>query len=304
MSSPASPGNFAARSTTLAFIALGVLFLAAPDIGRWLDHLAGAPQGLANEQITVTTTTEQIGSGEIRTSRSEVSARSPYVDGGLLGVALAVPGLLFFVRLGVIVLVALLAGGAVQAIWRARFDVHVAGWGLSSGEDIGPSLQAAVRSLDEQVIRKTVRTPPVADQPPGDEKPGGYQWVRAQLDATRATVAEYRTTKARRYENVDDPDLALAALRVDLEQGLRLLAARNGIDADRVPDLVTVLQRAGVITPEMARSISRLLLFGDRAAHGHRYPPWTLEEVRQSVPALLKRLDELVDLSGPPRHAA
>jgi uncharacterized protein DUF4145 len=282
----------------IALLVLGMLFLVVPALGRDADMIAGAPIGMTNTTVSVMTTTTHFGADPPAITRVETVERSPYVDGGLLGVALAIPGMLFFLRLGVFLLVAMIGAAVAQAIMHARFDVNLGSFrvGAPSSVRVAQTFQNAAHALSEAVEKKVEERP----QPTARTGTATYQMAVA-ANVAQATVAAERQARRKRYESVQDPDLAIAALRVDLEQSLRVLAEHSGIDRKSVGEVISELRHHGVITSDLARLISRLLEYGNQAAHGVRFPSSTLEMIRYSALDIFDKLDELTELSRPVR---
>ena len=95
-----------------------------------------------------------------------------------------------------------------------------------------------------------------------------------------------------------DPNLALVALRIEIERRLRALAAKNGLGTGErsLSRLVTQLERQGVLRSATAEGILTMVRYGNEAAHGAKVDP----DVALWVPVEGKRVLDILDyvLSG------
>lgn len=95
-----------------------------------------------------------------------------------------------------------------------------------------------------------------------------------------------------------DPNLALVALRIEIERRLRALAAKNGLGSGErsLSRLVAQLEREGVLRSATAEGILTMVQYGNEAAHGAKVDP----NVALWVPVEGKRVLDILDdlLSG------
>ena len=88
-----------------------------------------------------------------------------------------------------------------------------------------------------------------------------------------------------------DANLALVALRIEIERRLRAIAARHGIN-DSLPltRLFRELYRQEILTEAVFGSLEQIVNAGNRAAHGATVEPtvqqWALDSGAQIIAAL------------------
>ena len=140
------------------------------------------------------------------------------------------------------------------------------------------------------------------------ELPGGLKVEFADLEKTRQK-AQSAGLLARsapdELTEIDDPNLALAALRIALERQLRKIAKRNGISAERrsIGFLLRDLQSRDLLSREQSSLLSDLLRFLNAAVHGAEVDPRASQWAAEVGPRLVAGLefaesinvDELVD---------
>jgi hypothetical protein len=88
-----------------------------------------------------------------------------------------------------------------------------------------------------------------------------------------------------------DANLALVALRIEIEKRLRALAARHGIkDSMPLTRLFRKLYRREILTESVFGSLEEIVNAGNRAAHGASVEPsvqeWALDSGAQIIAAL------------------
>ncbi len=147
------------------------------------------------------------------------------------------------------------------------------------------------------------------------ELPGGLKVEFADLEKTRdkaqsaglLTTIESTSSRSTPDEiaDIDDPNLALAALRIALERRLRKIARRHGISIDgrRVGLLLQDLQKQELLSRELSSLLSELLPSLDAAVHGAEVDPRASQWAAEVGPRLMAGLefpehidiDELVD---------
>jgi hypothetical protein len=99
----------------------------------------------------------------------------------------------------------------------------------------------------------------------------------------------------------EDPNLALAGLRIEIERRLVQLAEKNGIDrAGRgAGSLLRLLAERNLITYEQQSVLSDLLGMLNQAVHGAVVTIGTANWAMQIGPQLLRTLDERISLQNP-----
>ena len=67
-----------------------------------------------------------------------------------------------------------------------------------------------------------------------------------------------------------DPNLAVVAVRIEIERRIRKLASQHGLTGERTPlvRLFEQLRAAGVLTDPVLSGLQELVMFGNQAAHG------------------------------------
>jgi hypothetical protein len=92
-----------------------------------------------------------------------------------------------------------------------------------------------------------------------------------------------------------DPNLALAGLRIEIERRLRMMAGKEGLEADRlsVGPLLRQLQDHGIINEQEHRVLGDLLPLLNRAVHGAdvdaKAADWAIDVGSQLLAALDQR---------------
>ncbi len=97
-----------------------------------------------------------------------------------------------------------------------------------------------------------------------------------------------------------DPNLALAGLRIEIEKRLRSLAERSGVPRSRpLTQLVGDLEERGVLSHESAAGLRDLITLGNQAAHGVAVNPNVAYSSVEYGPKVLQVLDAKLLESGP-----
>ena len=89
-------------------------------------------------------------------------------------------------------------------------------------------------------------------------------------------------------------NLALVALRIEIEKRVRNLASNHGIEADRAGliRLFRELQTARVLTDPVLSGLQELVMFGNQAAHGAQVGEDAAHWAVEYGPAVIAALDE------------
>ena len=144
------------------------------------------------------------------------------------------------------------------------------------------------------------------------EIPGGVKVEFKELEAARRKVEEsgliaeperLRPMEEHQYafQSVvgNDPNLALAGLRIEIESRLRELAKRKGLRAEGVPlrRMMQDLESKGALSHKEASAIRDLLPLLNQAVHGAETEPsafeWAIEFGPRVLGALEDRLGEI-----------
>lgn len=95
-----------------------------------------------------------------------------------------------------------------------------------------------------------------------------------------------------------DPNIALVALRIEIERRLRTLGKLFEIVPTRsLRDLLKELLLREVLPGNVAGSLSELIAFGNQAAHGAYVDPGATEWALENGKSILSYLDELLEKS-------
>jgi hypothetical protein len=125
----------------------------------------------------------------------------------------------------------------------------------------------------------------------------GREAATAGLDA--APKEERRPPKYG-YTAQEDPNLALAGLRIEIERRLRAIADAKGWEAQRVPvrQVMRQLASEGVISKHEESVLDELMGLLNSAVHGAQVAPESARWAAETGPRLLAALEET--LSGLP----
>lgn len=119
---------------------------------------------------------------------------------------------------------------------------------------------------------------------------------RVVAGAARAGEAKPVTAGGEAAAAAEDPNLALVALRIEIERRLRHLAEKNDVQIGHktLIALLDDLVSDDVIDDETAAGLRTLILAGNAAAHGARVNPEMGDLLSRKVPILLDALDRLI----------
>jgi hypothetical protein len=97
-----------------------------------------------------------------------------------------------------------------------------------------------------------------------------------------------------------DPNLALIALRIDIEKRLRRLAEKYGEPAtSSLPRIIQGLRELTVLTSDESEGLERVILAGNKAAHGASVDPQIAEHASSWGRQIVELLEQ--KLAGSPR---
>ena len=93
-----------------------------------------------------------------------------------------------------------------------------------------------------------------------------------------------------------DPNLALAGLRIEIEKRLRILAEKNNINAKRqgVGILMRLLSDRKLLSPQERAALSDIIGTLNKAVHGDEYDQRIGGWVIENGPKILESLDEKI----------
>lgn len=135
------------------------------------------------------------------------------------------------------------------------------------------------------------------------ELPGGLkiefqELEKAREEAVKAGLLSVPREKKEEpiYISVapEDPNLALAGLRIDIERRLRAIAKAKGIDTERqtIGQLLRRLSANEAISEEQYSVLSDLIALLNRAVHGAEVEPGAAQWAIDIGPGLLAAFDE------------
>lgn len=133
---------------------------------------------------------------------------------------------------------------------------------------------------------------------PGGAKVEYPDLEKAGQSASRAGLLSVGTTLKEGPSFIavaeEDPNLALAGLRIEIEKRLRAIAARRGIDDRRISigQLLRALASAGALSDEQRSVLSDLMGTLNMAVHGAEVSRQSAEWAIDVGPRLLASLDE------------
>jgi hypothetical protein len=98
----------------------------------------------------------------------------------------------------------------------------------------------------------------------------------------------------------EDPNLALAGLRIEIERRLVRLSEKHNINirSRGVGQLLRSLDQNGVLTSEQRRALADLISLLNSAVHGASVDPQVAEWAMEIAPGLLESLNRLIELNG------
>ena len=130
------------------------------------------------------------------------------------------------------------------------------------------------------------------------ELPGGLKVEFADLEKARQnaqSVGLLAKSRPDKLTEIDDPNLALAALRIALERKLRQIARKNEISVGGrgIGFLLRDLQRRDLLSPEQSSLLSDLLPSLNAAVHGAEVDPRASQWAAEVGPQLVAGLEFL-----------
>src|SRR5262249_49877251 len=111
-------------------------------------------------------------------------------------------------------------------------------------------------------------------------------------------VATASPEQSRKQSWIQDPNVALVALRIEIEKRIRAIAERANIPDDRsMMRLFRTLRERGILNDASLSGLQQLVAAGDAAAHGASVEPavaaWALEYAPKVISALDAKLEQL-----------
>ena len=89
-----------------------------------------------------------------------------------------------------------------------------------------------------------------------------------------------------------DPNLALVALRIEIEKRIRALAAQAELNSDRsIARLLSQLQGKAILSESSLTGLEELIAAGNKAAHGASVEPDVAQWALEYGPTILATLD-------------
>lgn len=168
-------------------------------------------------------------------------------------------------------LAAFVGGGVIQRVLLGQYAFT-----------LGPLTVPSISAADVAVAAQTATQGLTAQAAPSGIEHAGR-------DVGRTGISTSPT-----WQTSDDPSLALAGWRLDLEQRLRNIARGRRIDNQGdVNKLIRRLVERGVIQSDAARGLEQLLDLATRAIHGERVEPSVVNVLRTSGAEILSQLDRL-----------
>jgi hypothetical protein len=145
------------------------------------------------------------------------------------------------------------------------------------------------------------------------ELPGGLKveypdLLKAQRNADDAGLLKFSEAAAREKGLLtfapiaeEDPNLALAGLRIQIERRLRAIAQARGISAERksIRQLLRLLSEQGVLSEQQLSVLNDLLDLLNRAVHGAQVDRRSGEWAIEVGPQLLAALDDVAPSRTP-----
>ena len=97
-----------------------------------------------------------------------------------------------------------------------------------------------------------------------------------------------------------DPNLALAGLRIEIEKRLMTLGKRRNMNFSSltgISKMIRILRERKIFDPELAISLSKIVSVGNAAIHGAQVDPNVAKRALGVGEELLKALDDLIQQS-------
>lgn len=138
------------------------------------------------------------------------------------------------------------------------------------------------------------------------ELPGGAKIEYPDLEKARQSASRVGLLSADIFSKEvpsfvaiaeEDPNLALAGLRIEIEKRLRAIAARRGIEEKRMSagQLLRALSSTGALSDQQRSVLSDLMGTLNMAVHGAEVDRQSAEWAIEVGPRLLASLDERLD---------
>ncbi len=160
------------------------------------------------------------------------------------------PGGLLLLQLGVVIFAAFISAAAVQRALSGQFQFKIGVLEI-------PEITVAQISPTKAVLDKNIEA--------------------LQEEGFTTEPVQDRPAPAPRFVYISDPRLAFIEFRVELQERLRNLAEKVGLDGDRPPSyLVRLLTELGVFKASGAAALLQLLRLGDQVAKGADVTPETM----------------------------
>lgn len=102
--------------------------------------------------------------------------------------------------------------------------------------------------------------------------------------------------------NINDPNLALAWVRIEIEKKLRKIASASGLDVERmsISRILRVLGSENIFSNEQINSILELTQVLNNAVHGvdvdYRAATWAIDTGQMIIKALDERLNQISEI--------
>lgn len=139
------------------------------------------------------------------------------------------------------------------------------------------------------------------------ELPGGIKFEFSELErvtqhAKKAGLIKSKPLKKKKVDYAflvvadQNPSLALAGLRIEIEKRLRLLAQRAKLNGDRasVRQLMYALAQKKMLSPQEQAVLAEMIITLNRAVHGEDYDPRSAQWVIENGPKILESLDQKI----------
>ena len=184
---------------------------------------------------------------------------------------------------------------------RLQAAITLSALGIAAAHLIWPNLKIDAVTL----VLLIVALVPWAPLFKSVELPGGWKIEFQELEKARNKAEAaglldlaVKWEKEFSFQAVaeEDPNLALAGLRIELERRLRELARSRNLPSERagIGQLLRILDREDVLTPEERSALSDMVYLLNSAVHGaevdRRAAQWALEV----GPQLLAGIDERI----------
>lgn len=132
--------------------------------------------------------------------------------------------------------------------------------------------------------------------------PGGWEITFRDVQAAGEKITSSGATSDVKEPTspflTDDPNLALVALRIEIERRIRSLSPDLGVNPS-VPLRYSIneLEKRGTLPRHVAEGLNDLITAGNSAARGASVDPSVSTWARTAAPSLLRTLDDLVEVT-------